>query len=109
MPPAPTKRRPNNPATPPSIDAALYSNIGRYSGAVVLTVFEQIGGVTAMADWAKENPTDFYKSVFTKVISAPKEVNITGKLTIEDAVKALDLEEGTGYTIVDDNPDVEEE
>jgi hypothetical protein len=86
---------------PPSVDAALYASVGRYAGAAVLTVFEQVGGIEAMADWAKENPTDFYKGPFAKIISAPKEINVTGKISIEDAVRALDLEEGVDYTVVE--------
>lgn len=98
----PAKRPRTSLANPPAIDAALYGNIGRYAGAAVLTVFEQIGGINRMAQWAEENPNDFYKGPFAKIISAPKEINVTGKLTIEDAVKALDLEEGVGYTTVED-------
>ena len=99
----PAKRAAHSPlANIPVIDPALYQNLSRYSGAAVMTVFEQIGGTRRMAEWAEENPTDFYKSVFTKLISAPKEVNVSGKVSIEEAVKALDLEEGVDYTNVED-------
>lgn len=108
MPQPPAKRPKTSLANPPSIDAALYGNIGRYAGAAVLTVFEQIGGVNRMAEWAEENPSEFYKGPFAKIISAPKEINVTGKLTIEDAVRALDAEEGVGYTVVED-AEVEED
>lgn len=96
---------------PPAIDAALYANVGRYSGAAVLTVFEQIGGINAMADWATENPGEFYKGPFAKIISAPRQVEVTGKISIEEAVRALDLEEGRDYAVVnpDEEPGMDEE
>lgn len=96
----PAKRKRTALFNPPSVDAALYAGVGRYAGAVVLTVFEQMGGTDRMAEWADENPGEFYKSIFTKVISAPRQVEVTGKVTIEEAVKMLDLEEGVGYTVV---------
>ena len=105
----PANRKATNLAMPPSIDAALYSNVGRYAGAAVLTVFEQIGGVQAMSEWAQKNPSEFYKGPFAKIISSPKEISVTGRVTIEEAVKALDLEEGVGYTVVEDEPDIDEE
>lgn len=86
---------------PPSVDAALYANVGRYAGNVVLSVFEQIGGVDAMADWAEENPTDFYTKTFSKIITAPKQIEVGGTITLEEAVKALDLQEGKDYHVVE--------
>lgn len=105
----PPARRPKNPSLPVAIDPALYANIGRHAGAVVLTVFEQIGGTDRMAAWAGENPGEFYGKIFTKIISSPRQVEVTGKISIEEAVKALDLEEGTDYTTVEDDPDIDEE
>lgn len=88
----------------PSVDAQLYANIGRYAGNVVMTVFEEVGGVEAMADWAEENPTDFYTKLFPKVITAPKQIEVGGTITLEEAVKALDLAEGTDYHVVESQP-----
>jgi hypothetical protein len=105
----PAKRKATQLYSPPAIDAALYHHVGKYAGAAVLTVFEQIGGVDRMAAWAEENPSEFYKGPFAKIISSPKEISVTGKVTIEEAVKALDLEEGVGYTVVEDEPDIDEE
>jgi hypothetical protein len=79
---------------PIAVDPELYANIGRYAGAVVLTVFEQIGGVQRMAEWADENPEAFYTKSFGKIITAPKQVEHTGVVRIEDAIKALDAQEG---------------
>jgi hypothetical protein len=97
MPKPPATRSQRQLANIPSVAADLYANVGRYAGAAVLTVFEQIGGTDKMAEWAEENPSDFYKSVFTKIISSPKTVEVSGRVTIEDAIKALDMEEGVDY------------
>jgi hypothetical protein len=106
----PAKRRQTALFSPPAIDSALYASVGKYAGAAVLTVFEQVGGVQRMTEWADENPGEFYKSIFTKIVSSPRQVEVTGKVTIEDAVKALDLEEGSGYTVVEpEDADISEE
>jgi hypothetical protein len=91
----------------PSVEAALYANVGRYAGSVVLSVFEEIGGTDAMADWAEENPGEFYTKMFTKVITAPKQIEVGGSITLEEAVKALDMEEGIDYTCVEDRREPE--
>jgi hypothetical protein len=97
-------RRTADVAQVPSVDAQLYANIGRYAGSVVMTVFEEVGGVEAMADWAEENPGDFYTKLLPKVITAPRQIEVGGTITLEEAVKALDLEEGTDYHVVQSEP-----
>lgn len=87
-------------AKPVSVDPELYANVGRYAGAAVLTVFEQIGGVQRMAEWADENPDKFFTKTFPKIITAPKQVEHTGVVRIEDAIKALDAQEGRDFTQV---------
>lgn len=99
----PAKRTPRGMlADIPSIDAALYQSVGRYAGAAVMTAFEQIGGTQRLAEWAEANPTDFYKGVFTKLIAAPKQVEVSGTVNFRQALEALNLEPGTGYTEVED-------
>ena len=88
---------------PPSVDAALYANVGRYAGAAVLTVFEQLGGIDGMTEWANRSPdnqSDFYTRIFSKVVSAPRQVEVGGTISIEQAIRALDMEEGTDYHVV---------
>jgi hypothetical protein len=101
----PPARRSGPLSNMPSIDPALYSNVGRYAGAAVMTVFEQIGGTKAMAEWAEENPTDFYTKLFPKIINSPKQLEVSGKISVEEIVKALDMEEGTDYTMSDNVED----
>lgn len=91
-------------ASVPSVDSQLYANMGRYAGNVVMAVFEEIGGVAAMADWAEENPGEFYTKLYTKVITAPKQVEVNATMTLEEAVKALDMQEGVDYTVVSTDP-----
>ncbi len=90
--------RKNNLASPIAVDTEMYANIGRYAGAAVLTVFEQIGGINRMAEWADENPEAFFTKSFSKIITAPKQVEHTGTVRIEDAIRALEAEEHKDYS-----------
>jgi hypothetical protein len=47
--------------------------------------FDKLGGHEALATWAAENPTDFYK-LFSKLIPQDTNVNLS---THEEALKAL--------------------
>ena len=85
----------------PAVDSQLYANIGRYAGNVVMSVFDQIGGADALADWAEENPDDFYTKLLPKIITAPKQIEVGGTITLEEAVKALDMEEGRDYHVIE--------
>lgn len=64
----------------------------------VRTVYEEIGGNTAFAAWAKENPTDFYKIasrlIPTEIASRENSgitiiVNRMGYETIQDEVPVI--------------------
>jgi hypothetical protein len=47
-----------------------------------------------MASWADDNPTDFYTKLFPKMISRSQQVDVSGTLTIDDAITRLErLEE----------------
>ena len=81
-----------------SIDAEFYANIGRFAGAQIATVFEMIGGVNRMAEWADENPEAFFTKTFPKIVTAPKQVEHTGTIRIEDAIRALEAEESKDYS-----------
>jgi hypothetical protein len=43
----------------------------------IALVFDWIGGVQAMADWAKENPTDFFTKVWIKTLPAQAKMDVT--------------------------------
>jgi hypothetical protein len=74
----------------PMISAEQYQHLGRFSGAVVLSVFEMIGGAPRMAQWADDNPTDFYTKLLPKVISRSQQVDVSGTITIDDAINRLE-------------------
>lgn len=82
-------------ASLPMLSAEQYQHVGRYSGAVVGTVFEQMGGVARMTAWADQNPTDFYTKLFPKLIARSQQVDVSGTLTIDDAISRLErMDEG---------------
>jgi hypothetical protein len=102
MPSPPAKRKSGPLANIPQIDPALYQNIGKYHGVAVLTAFEQIGGVQRLTEWADENTGEFYTKIWAKTISTPKELQVSGTVSIEQAIKALDAEELTPYPDAED-------
>lgn len=81
----------------PMLSAEQYQHVGRYSGAVVLSVFEQIGGAPRMANWADQNPTDFYTKLFPKLIARSQQVDVSGTLTLDDAITRLERMEEADY------------
>lgn len=76
--------------TIPMISAEQYQHVGRFAGAVVMSVFEQIGGIRRMAEWADGNPTDYFTKIFPKMISRSQQVDVSGTLTIDDAISRLE-------------------
>jgi hypothetical protein len=72
------------------ISAEQYQHVGRFAGAVVMAVFEQTGGVSRMASWADSNYTDFATKLFPKMISRSQQVDVSGTLTIDDAITRLE-------------------
>jgi hypothetical protein len=74
----------------PMISAEAYQHVGRFAGALVMSCFEQMGGLPRMATWADENPTDFYTKLFPKMISRSQQVDVSGTLTIDDAITRLE-------------------
>lgn len=74
----------------PMISAEQYQHVGRFAGAVVMSVFEQIGGAKRMSEWADSNPTDFFTKLFPKMISRSQQVDVSGTLTIDDAISRLE-------------------
>jgi hypothetical protein len=74
----------------PMISSEQYQHLGRFAGALVLSCFEQIGGLPRMASWADTNPTDFYTKLFPKLISRSQQVDVKGTLTIDDAISRLE-------------------
>lgn len=74
----------------PMISAEQYQHVGRFAGALVMSCFEQMGGLGRMLAWADGNPTDFYTKLFPKMISRSQQVDVSGTLTIDDAISRLE-------------------
>lgn len=74
----------------PAVPSEVYQHAGRFMGAAVASVFEQIGGVPRMAQWADTNPTDFYTKVMPKMITRASTVEVNGNLSIDDALSHLE-------------------
>lgn len=89
----------------PAISAEAYQHVGRFSGALVLSCFEQIGGLNRMAAWADTNPTDFYTKLLPKIISRSTQVDVSGSITLDEAISRL--ENGT-QTVEAEFSEVEE-
>ena len=88
----------------PMISAEQYQHLGRMGGALVLSTVEMIGGLDRMALWADANPTDFYTKLFPKVISRSQQVDVSGTLTIDDAINRLEKMEIASFDEVPDEP-----
>lgn len=63
-------------------------NASKYARQAVLTAFEMMGGTEALADWGRENPGDFYKSIFSKTIQ--KDVEVVASDDVEALLERLD-------------------
>jgi hypothetical protein len=74
----------------PGLSAESLQHVGRYSGALVLACFEQMGGLQRMTQWADHNPTDFYTKLLPKIISRTTQVDISGSVTIDEAISRLE-------------------
>jgi len=44
--------------------------------------FQKIGGPEALAEWARKNPDDFFKSVLTRLIPKDMNASMSGKVEI---------------------------
>lgn len=74
----------------PVISGEAYQHVGRYAGATVMAAFHQIGGVNRLANWADTNPTDFFTKLLPKIIQRSQSVDISGSVTIDDAIARLE-------------------
>jgi hypothetical protein len=86
----------------PMISAEQYQHVGRFAGALVLSCFEQMGGLPRMVTWADQNPTDFYTKLFPKMISRSQQVDVSGTLTIDDAITRLERMESAEFSEIAD-------
>lgn len=64
---------------------------------VIMRVFDGVGGIEHMKEWAKTNPTEFYK-IYSKLL--PRDIKVSGALTLEDLVVGKEPD-GDGETEAD--------
>lgn len=74
----------------PLVSGEQYSHMGKYAGAAIMAAFHMIGGVERLANWADSNPTDFFTKVMPKVVQRSSQVDVSGTLTIDDAITRLE-------------------
>jgi len=84
-------------ANMPQISGEAYQHVGRYAGAVVMACFEQIGGLARMQTWADSNPTDFFTKLFPKLVQRSAQVDVSGVVTIDDAISRLEAQPIQGH------------
>jgi hypothetical protein len=70
---------------------------GKRSRQLVMDAFEMIGGVERFAEWASENPGEFYTKLFTKTITTETDVNHTHG--VESVLDELEAAEAAGDVI----------
>lgn len=96
-------------ARPPTIPSVgphgeLLQSAGKRSRQLVMDAFEMIGGVERFAQWASDNPDDFYTKLFTKTITTESEVNHTHG--VESVLDELEAAEAAGNVIDAEYEDV---
>ncbi len=66
----------------------LNINAGRHTRTAIMAAFEMIGGTERLAEWADENPGEFFTKLFPKM--ATREVDDQIANSIEDMLDQLD-------------------
>lgn len=81
-----------SPITSVGRSGELVVNAGSYSRASIIAAFEMTGGLERFADWAADNPTDFYTKLFGKLLGREVASESNKKDDVEDLLDVLDLE-----------------
>ena len=63
---------------------------GRFSRGAIVAAFELNGGLETFADWAKENPTDFYTRMFGRIIGKEALEPTKGPDDVEDLLETIE-------------------
>ena len=72
----------------------------------VISVFQQLGGAKAMAEWARENPTHFY-NLYAKLLPQDVHKTVEHKIPTSIVFNAVDMSKQVEYVDKDDIIDVE--
>jgi hypothetical protein len=84
--PATVESAGNLPSSAP--DGTIMINASKYARNAVLTAFEMIGGTEELANWGRDNKTDFYTKLFGKTIQ--KDIEVGSKDDIESLLDRVD-------------------
>lgn len=68
---------------PPGRTKGVPNKVGATAKENILAVFTRLGGTAAMARWAEDNQTEFYK-LYARLI--PTDVNLQGGLDVKLSV-----------------------
>ena len=79
-------------------------NFGKFSRGAVVAAFELMGGVEEFAQWAEDNPHDFYTKLFPRLIGR-EEAKVQRPDNVEDLLTILD---GEAEDITDKAPESSE-
>ncbi len=83
----------------------LIVSAGKYSRAAIIAAFEMNGGVTAFAEWAELNKTEFYTKLFPKLIG--REAEEKEPDNVEDLLFEMDADDVEDADF-EDVPDTED-
>lgn len=75
------------------------ANVGRYARGQVMLAYEMIGGVERLAEWAEENPGEFFTKLFGKTVTRETEVHASEG--VEQLLERLGEAEGAAALIED--------
>lgn len=70
------------------MDGEIYKSVGKYARSAVLFAFENMGGPEKLAEWAEENPDEFYTKLFPKIIA--RESEVTHHKTVDQLMDVID-------------------
>lgn len=79
----------------------LVISAGRFSRGAVVVAFQMMGGIEKFAEWAEDNPSEFYTKMFGKTIGREPDQQKSGG--VEDMLNVLDGD----YDEVTDEDDVD--
>lgn len=82
--------KPSRPSVPDVFTGKIYENVGKYARGAVLYAFESVGGPEALAQWAQDNPDDFYTKLFPRIITRETEVHHTRSL--DELMDVIDVD-----------------
>ena len=95
------KVAPDRPNLPDAFNGEIYKSVGKYARSAVLYAFEEMGGPEGLAAWGRDNPDDFYKTLFPKIIA--RESEVTHHKTVDQLMDVIDAD----YVVDEEFDDVQ--